>query len=122
MLAAGQDEVVHADEFTHYFWVGYDPNVNEWVEYDIDMSLIDEVATLVAEADMAVTPTLVTNDMALIGLEDAEGLLSQPQYEVIRPETMETWRQGGRFVRWQGQQTYRRDSWRVAAGRINQSF
>ena len=122
MLAAGQDEVVHADEFTHYFWVGYDPDVNEWVEYDIDMSHIDDVAALVAEADMAVTPTLITNDMALLGLEDTEGLLSQPQYEVIRPETMETWRQGGRFVRWQGQQTYRRDNWRVLLVELTRAF
>jgi imidazolonepropionase-like amidohydrolase len=121
-IAAGQDEVVHADEFTHYFWVGYDPNANEWVEYDIDMSLIEEVAALVAEADMTVTPTLVTNDMSLLGLEDLDGLLSQPQYEIIRPETMETWLAGGRFTNWQGQQTYRRDKWRVLLVELTKAF
>jgi hypothetical protein len=47
-IEAGQDEVVHADEFTHYFWVGYDPTVNGWVEYDIDMDKIDEVARQIA--------------------------------------------------------------------------
>lgn len=121
-IEAGQDEVAHADEFTHYFWVGYDPAVNDWVEYDIDMDLIDEVATLVAENDIAVTPTLVTNEMSLLGLEDKEGLLRRPEYAVIRPEVMDAWRSRGRFVNWQGQETYRREKWRPLLVGLTKAF
>lgn len=121
-IEAGQDEVVHADEFTHYFWVGYDPTVNGWVEYDIDMGKIDEVARQVAENDMAVTPTLVTNEMSLLGLEDKEGLLRRPEYAVIRPEVMEAWRSRGRFVNWQGQETYRREKWRPLLVGLTKAF
>ena len=112
ILDAGQDEVVHADEFTIYFWVGYDPAVDAWVEYDMDMDKIDEVAALVAEYDVVVTPTLITNETVLLGLEDMEDLLGQPAYQVIRPELMEEWRTSGRLVNWQGQEGYRREQWR----------
>lgn len=121
-IQAGQDEVVHADEFTHYFWIGYDPKVNEWVEYDIDMSLVEEVAAMVGENDMAVTPTLVTNEMTLLGLEDLDGLLGQSQYKVIRPELMQAWRTRGRFMNWQGQETYRREKWRVLLVALTKAF
>ncbi|MDX1521916.1 MAG: amidohydrolase family protein [Anaerolineae bacterium] len=114
MIEAGQDEVAHVDEFTHEFWVDYDPVASEqgWVEYEIDMSLIDEVAAMVAENDVEVTLTLVTNEIVLLGLEDMEGLLQRPEYRVIRPEVMEAWRTGGRFVNWKGQEKYRREQWR----------
>jgi len=121
-IEAGQDEVVHADEFTHYFWVGYDPSVDAWVEYDIDMNLIDEVARQVAENDIAVTPTLVTNEMTLLGLEDMEGLLQRPEYRVIRPEIMEAWRSRGRFVNWRGQEIYRREKWRPLLVELTKAF
>jgi imidazolonepropionase-like amidohydrolase len=111
-IEAGQDEVVHADEFTHYFWVGYDPAADAWVEYEIDMSRIDEVAALIAENDIAVTLTLITNETVLLGLEDMEGLLQQPAYQLVRPELMETWRTRGRFINWQAQKRYRREQWR----------
>lgn len=121
-IEAGQDEVVHADEFTHYFWVGYDPAVDAWVEYDIDMDLIDEVARQVAENDIAVTPTLVTNEMALLGLEDKESLLQRPEYAIIRPEVMEAWRTRGRFINWQGQEKYRREKWRPLLVGLTKAF
>lgn len=114
MIEAGQDEVAHVDEFLCEFWVGYDPVAfaQGWVEYEIDMSLIDEVAAMVAENDVAVTLTLVTDEMILLGLEDTEGLLQRPEYRVIRPEVMEVWRTSGRFVNWKGQEGYRREQGR----------
>ena len=114
MVEAGQDEVAHVDEFTHEFWGGYDPVASEegWVEYEIDMNLIDEVAAMVAENNVAVTLTLVTNETVLLGLEDMESLLQRPEYWVIRPEVMEEWRTSGRFVNWKGQEAYRREQWR----------
>jgi len=114
MIDAGQDEVVHVDEFTHEFWIHYDPGASEldWVEYDIDMGRIDEVAALIAENAVAVTTTLVTNEIVLLGLEDSEALLQQPEYSVIRSETLAEWKSRGRFVNWKGQEAYRRDAWR----------
>ena len=114
IVEAGQNEVVHVDEFTHEFWVDYDPIASDegWVEYDIDMSRVDEVAALVAENDIAVTLTLVTNEMVVMGLEDRPALLERPEYRVIRPDRLEAWKTRGRFVNWVGQEGYRRDVWR----------
>jgi imidazolonepropionase-like amidohydrolase len=114
MINAGQDEVAHVDEFTHDFWIDYDPVASEqgWVEYEIDMSLIDEVAAMTAENDIAVTLTLITKETVLLGLEDMVGLLQRSEYQVVRPETMEEWRTRGRFVNWTGQEKYRREQWR----------
>ena len=119
---AGQDEIVHADEFTQYFWIGYDPAVNDWVEYEIDMDLIEEVAALVAEYDIAVTATLMANEMPLLGMEDMEGLLQRPEYQIVRPEIMETWRTRGRFINWQAQKTYRREQWRPLLMDLTKAF
>ncbi|MCP4419650.1 MAG: amidohydrolase family protein [Chloroflexi bacterium] len=112
LIENGFDESAHVDELTHEFWPDYDPAAEEWVDYEVDMSRLDEVAALVADNDIAVTLTLITNETVLLGLEDMDGLLQQPQYQVMRPETIESWRTGGRFVNWQGQEAYRRDEWR----------
>jgi len=111
-IKAGQNEVVHADELTHYFWKGYNPNVNAWVEYDIDMSRIDETARLLAKNNIALTPTLITDDIALLGLENLSGLLAQPEYRGIHQDLINDWRTHGRFVNWRGQEKYRREVWR----------
>ena len=73
-INAGQNEVVHADELTHYFWKGYVPSVNAWVEYDIDMSRVNDIADLLAKNNIALTPTLITDDITLLGLENLPAL------------------------------------------------
>lgn len=113
-IEAGQDEMVHVDEFIHEFFIDYDPlaSAEDWIEYAIDMSLIEGIASQVAEAGVAVTPTLITNETVLLGLEDVNGLLRQAEYQVIRPELLEQWKTSGRFANWQGQEKYRREQWR----------
>jgi hypothetical protein len=109
-LQAGLNEVVHTDEFTNEFLKDYTPGIQEWVEWEIDMDRIDDVARIVSEREAAVTATLVTGETVLLGLEDSEELFSRPEYRVIRPEIIDKWRSGGRLVNWQGQEKYRRES------------
>ena len=113
MVAAGQDEVVHADEFMSYLFVGFDPENDGWVEYEVDMSRIEEIATLMVNNDVALCSTLITNETVLLGLEDI-GILDGPAYKVVRPELLEEWRTVGRIANWQGQEEYRRSAWRPA--------
>jgi hypothetical protein len=111
-LITGQDEIVHMDEFTHEFWPNYDPKRRGKLDWEIDMSLIDKVADYVVDHDVAVTATLVTNEVVLFGLEDMESLLQEHEYQLIRPEMIENWRTKGRFIKWKGQDRYRREEWR----------
>lgn len=113
MIAAGQDEVVHADELMSYLFVDFDPLNEGWVEYEVDMSRIDEIAALLVENDIALCPTLVTNETVLLGLEDIE-MLQGSEYDFVRPELLEAWRTSGRMVNWLGQEAYRRAAWRPA--------
>jgi len=109
-LQAGLNEVVHTDEFTNEFLKDYTPGIQEWVEWEIDMDRIDDVARIVSERKTAVTATLVTGETVLLGLEDSEELFSRPEYRFIQPEIIDKWRSGGRLVNWQGQEKYRRES------------
>lgn len=111
-LAAGQDEIVHMDEFTHEFWSDYDPKKRVKLDWEIDMNRIEEIAEIVAEHNAAVTATLVPNEVVLLGLEDIDGLLESAEYKLIRPKTMDNWRTKGRFIKWIGQEGYRREQWR----------
>jgi imidazolonepropionase-like amidohydrolase len=108
-LEAGLNEVAHVDEFTHEFLVNYDPRVSGWVEWELATDRVDEIASLVAEYDAAVTATLVTGETVLLGLEDMEALLRRPEYAHIKAESVDNWKSGGRMVRWKGQEKYRRD-------------
>ena len=108
MIEAGQDEVAHADEFTPYVYIDFDPTVDAWVEYEVDMSRIDDIAAVMAENDVALTPTLITDETVLLVLEDIKRLQG-PEYNTTRPEKVERWQTEGRFVNWQGQEVYRRE-------------
>ena len=111
-LTFGQNEIVHMDEFSHEFWINYDPKSLKKIDWDIDLSRIDEVAESVAKHKTAVTATLVTNEVVLLGIEDLETILQKPEYQIIRPSLIERWRTEGRFIKWQGQEQYRREKWR----------
>ena len=108
-LEAGLNEVAHVDEFTHEFLVNYDPRASGWVEWELATDRVDEIASLVAEHDAAVTATLVTGETVLLGLEDMEALLRRPEYAHIKVESIDKWKSSGRMVRWKGQEKYRRD-------------
>ena len=111
-LTVGQNEIVHMDEFSHAFWPDYVPQGKPNLDWDIDLSRIDEVAEAVAQHDTAVTATLVTNEVVLLGIEDLETMLLKPEYRFIRPKKIQNWRAEGRFIKWRGQEKYRREKWR----------
>ena len=121
MIAAGLDEVVHADELLAHLFVDFDPLKDEWVEYEVDMSRIDELVALLAENDIALVSTLITNETVLLGLEDI-GILDGPEYRVVRPELMTEWRESGRMVNWRGQEAYRREVWRPAMTQLTKAM
>jgi hypothetical protein len=111
-LEAGLDEVVHVDEMTHEFLVGYKPNIHDWVEWDIALDRIDNVTSVVAEYHAAVTATLVTNETVLLGLENRKTLFKRSEYAYVKPKIIAKWDTGGRWVNWKGQENYRRDKLR----------
>ena len=111
-LKCGQDVVVHMDEFSHEFWPEYVPGGRSNLDWDIDLSGIDDFAEAVAEHKTAVTATLVTNEVVLLGIEDAKTMLQKPEYRLVRPKKIGKWRTAGRFIKWQGQEKYRREKWR----------
>ena len=94
-LTFGQNEIVHMDEFSYEFWINYDPKILKKIDWDIDLSRIDEVAESVAKHKTAVTATLVTNEVVLLGIEDLETILQKPEYQIIRPSLIERWRTEG---------------------------
>jgi hypothetical protein len=121
MIAAGQDEAAHADEFMSYLFVDFDPLNDEWVEYEVDMSRIDGIAAMMADNGVALCPTLITNEIVLLGLEDI-GILDSTEYSVVRPEKIEEWRTTGRLVNFAGQEEYRRTAWRPALMAITKAM
>jgi imidazolonepropionase-like amidohydrolase len=108
-LEAGLNELAHVDELTHEFLIDYDPSIRRWVEWELETEKVDEIAQTVAEHDAAVTATLVTNETVLLGLEDMDALLQRPEYQRIKSDKIEKWKVGGRMVKWQGQEEYRRN-------------
>ncbi|MCO5205210.1 MAG: amidohydrolase family protein [Anaerolineae bacterium] len=121
IVAAGQNEIAHADELMSYLFVDFDPTHDGWVEYEIDVNRIDDIAALMAANDVALTPTLITNETVLLGLEDIR-FLQSPEYDIIRPELLEAWQSSGRLVDWQGQQAYRRSGWRPALMQLTKTM
>jgi hypothetical protein len=121
-LITGQNEIVHMDEFTHEFWPNYDPKRRGKLDWEIDMSLVDQVAEIVAEHNATVTATLVTNEVVLLGLEDIGGLLERTEYELIRPKIISNWRSKGRFIKWKGQDKYRREEWRPLLTKLTKAL
>lgn len=108
-LEAGLKEIVHTDEMAHEFLAGYTPSNQEWIEWEVEMDRIDDVAAIVANSRAAVTATLVTNETVLLGLEDIDALFERPEYQTVRPDIIEQWRNKGRLVNWRGQERYRRE-------------
>jgi hypothetical protein len=89
--------------------VNYDSKTPGWVEWEIAMDRMDDVASAVADHHAAVTATLVTGETVLLGLEDMEALFRRPEYARIKAETIAGWQASGRMVKWRGQEKYRRE-------------
>lgn len=80
------DEIVYRDEFSHKFWIDYVPNGLDMLDWEIDMSLIEEVAESVAEHNAEVTATFVPNELDLLGLEDMDTLLQRADIRNTRSQ------------------------------------
>jgi hypothetical protein len=80
------DEIVYMDEFSHKFWIDYVPKGLDKLDWEIDMSLIEEVAESVAELNAEVTATLVPNELDLLGLEDMDTLLQRADIRNTRSQ------------------------------------
>lgn len=107
-LTSGQQEIAHVDELLTFHWIGYKPPLEKFVEYEVDYAAIPKTVALTKANNVMVVSNLVVDEMVYRGLEDTAGLLARPEYAVVRPEVLQSWRTKGRFVNWQGQQAYRR--------------
>lgn len=108
VLTSGLQEIAHLDEYLTYHWIGYTPPLEKFVEFEMDYAAIPHTVALSKDNNVMVVSNLVVDELIYRGLEDSAGLLAQPEYAVVRPEVLQSWRTQGRFVNWQGQQTYRR--------------
>jgi hypothetical protein len=106
-LTSGQQEIAHVDEYLTHHWIGFEPPLEEFVEYEIDYAAIPDSVALTKDNNVMVVSNLVVDETIYRGLEDTAGLLAQPEYAVVRPEVLQRWQTQGRFVNWQGQQDYR---------------
>lgn len=111
-LAGGLNEIAHVDEMTHEFLIGFDPKDDKNSEWEIAMERIDDIAATVAAHQAAVTATLVTNETVLLGLEDMDALLRRPEYQLVKAEKIQDWREKGRMANWKEQKVYRREKLR----------
>jgi hypothetical protein len=107
-LTSGQQEIAHVDEFLTFHWIGYEPPLEQFVEYEVDYAAIPQTVALTKDHNVTAVSNLVVDEIIYRGLEDTAGWFARPEYAVVRPEVLQRWRTQGRFVNWQGQQAYRR--------------
>jgi hypothetical protein len=50
--------------------------------------------------------------MLALGLEDIDALFRRPEYQVVKAQKIQDWREKGRMVSWKGQKEYRRQKLR----------
>jgi hypothetical protein len=111
----GQQEVMHMDELLSYHWMNYDPAGENDPElfrtgFPIDASAMNETVSILANYDIAVVANLSTDETMYRLIFDTPGVLTGPEYDVIRPESIENWKTSGRNVRgFAGQGLNRRD-------------
>lgn len=107
-LAAGLDEAAHVDEFMEDHLL--EPiSPRDFKPVQLDYEKIPETVASVVENDVMVVSNLVADVITYEYLEEGPAYFERPEYEVIRPETIDEWL-GGRIVAWQGQQEWRRNT------------
>ncbi|MCP4406115.1 MAG: amidohydrolase family protein [bacterium] len=104
-LVSGIDEIVHIDEFLSPHWIGYnlgnnpDPAYAETFNFPPNYEAIPQTAALVAENDIAVVSNLSADEAMYRIILDTEGTLAGSEYDVARPDLVETWQTTGRHKR-----------------------
>jgi hypothetical protein len=105
-LAGGLSEVAHVDEFMDVHLLGeISPRAFEPVPLDLER--IQETVAFVVDHDAFVVSNLVTDVITCEYLEAGPDYFKGPEYAPIRPGIIQKWL-GGRMVKWQGQQEWRR--------------
>lgn len=110
VLGSGLREVAHADEFTSYHWIGYDPHDDDWsaklLTFKMDYASIPHTVALLKTNDQAVVSNLVTDETVYRMIRNPRGVLAGAEYDAIAADTREAW-MGGRVARWKGQDDFR---------------
>jgi hypothetical protein len=106
ILTSGLNEIAHLDELNFSHWIGFPGEPG----FAFDYQAIPANAALMKENAVAIVSNLSTTEVTYELILDTEGVLSRPEYVVVRPELLETWRTEGRQLKQFAQQgPYRRD-------------
>jgi hypothetical protein len=102
-FSAGLQEVAHMDELLSYHWLDYDPTGDNDPEkmrlgFSIYYEKIPETVAILQSNDIPVVANLSTDEIVQRLIFDTEGILAGPEYDVIRPHWIESWRTTGRNV------------------------
>ena len=109
IFSSGLREVAHLDEFMEAHMIGEASPNTGFSEVALDYESIPQTVAAAKASDVMVVSNMVTDEVIYKILEDVEGGLAQPEYAVVPPEVLNTWKTRGRLVNWQGQETWRRD-------------
>jgi hypothetical protein len=106
IFTSGTNELAHVGELNFYYWIGFPGEPDFAMDYDA----IPATAALMKENDVAIVSNLSFDEVVSELIFDTEGVLSRPEYEVVRPEMLESWRTEGRQLNQFAEQgPYRRD-------------
>jgi len=114
LVTSGQAEFVHVDELLSYHWKGYNRGFNSDTsygrEYPIENETIPQTIQLLKENNISVVTTLIVDEIMQRLIENTPGVLSSPEYRVIRKDLLDGWKTHGRNVRaFKDQGPYRKD-------------
>jgi imidazolonepropionase-like amidohydrolase len=102
LLTSGIDEAAHIDEFNMYHWdMTIEEGKTAFMEGkapELDYSLIPRTVEMVKNNNIAVVSNMSTDEIAYKLVFDTPGVLSGPEYGVVRPEVIEYWSTQGRPV------------------------
>jgi hypothetical protein len=114
LVTSGQAEFVHVDELLSYHWKGYNRGFNSDTshgrEYPIENETIPKTIQLLKENNISVVTTMVVDEIMYRLIENTPGVLSSPEYRVVRKSLLDGWKTNGRNVRaFKDQGAYRKD-------------
>lgn len=100
---AGQQEIVHMDELLSFHWKEYNPTGENDPElmrtgFPVDATTLPETVSVLSKYDIPIVANLSTDEMMVRLIFDTPGVLAGEEYDVIRPEKIESWLTSGRNV------------------------
>jgi hypothetical protein len=106
---AGLQEVAHVDEFMEAHMIGEASPNKGFSEVTFNYESIPKSVIAAKANNVMVVSNIVTDEVIYKILEDVETGLARPEYAVVPPVVISTWKTQGRFVNWKGQEAWRRD-------------